>query len=157
MTNEANWATDGLAVTDPKAYFRFFIRAMAQQCFYKLGQLDPDLQPQMDMQRFLSAFSISDNQQRYVVEDGWPLGPGSTAYSEELATTREQALELWEEQKRTQARFIASHARHGPLEESNSPGSSRQRTLGRPCKYCVFFIILILNDYKYRFSVSGQV
>lgn len=149
MTNEANWATDGLAVTDPKAYFTFFIRAMAQQSYYKLRQLHPSLEAEMDMQRFLSAFSISDNGKRYVVEDGWPLGPGSTSYSPELSTTREQALQLWEQQKRTQAKFIASHARHGLSEESNATGSSQPRTLGRPCKYCIclknqFFIYIYI-------------
>lgn len=94
MTNEANWATDGLAVTDPKAYFRFFIRAMAQQCFYKLGQLNPSLQAEMNIQCFLSTVSILDNEEHYVVKDGWPLGARSTGYSEELSTTREEVLKL---------------------------------------------------------------
>ncbi|OSX62887.1 hypothetical protein POSPLADRAFT_1046272 [Postia placenta MAD-698-R-SB12] len=58
-TNHGNWAADGLSLTDPKAYFSWFVRAMVQQNFHMLNQLDPVLRPQLDLQKFLSAFSIT--------------------------------------------------------------------------------------------------
>ncbi|EED77069.1 predicted protein, partial [Postia placenta Mad-698-R] len=123
-TNHGNWAADGLSLTDPKTYSSWFMHAVAQQNFHMLNQLDPALCPQLDLQKFLSAFSITIGDEVFALNDGWDLGSGSTAYSEVLQTTRADALELFEVQKCTQAKFIASIARNANPEPEPTADAS---------------------------------
>ncbi|GBE87688.1 predicted protein [Sparassis crispa] len=85
--NEANWATDGLALSDRKAFFHFYTRGIAQR-------------------RWTLTSSWMEVDGEHVTPGPWELGPGSTAYLETFETTRADAVKSWDHLAKTRAAFI---------------------------------------------------
>ena len=111
--NCANWASEGLVLSDRPGFLKFFARAMAQFVAYQVRQVPGEAELQVDYNVLLRTFSILDESGTRVVPDVWDLHPGSTSVSSEFGVAREHAEQQWQNHKRRREAFLPFAAHHG--------------------------------------------
>ena len=111
--NCANWASEGLVLSDRPGFLKFFARAMAQFVAYQVRQVPGNAELQVDYPTLLSAFSILDESGTRIHPGDWDLHPGSSSVSSEFGVGRDHAEQQWCDHKRRREAFLPFAAHHG--------------------------------------------
>ncbi|KAI0735721.1 hypothetical protein C8Q76DRAFT_609997 [Earliella scabrosa] len=105
LTGAATWFNEGAWLSPPDAYLQWWYQTWCQQIGFFARQVPPSVQLQVDYRMLSRCFSVMDRGRR-VEAAPWDFHPGSTLRSTRLECTRAETVDLWQEHKDRQSKFI---------------------------------------------------